>query len=348
MIIYTKELANQLVELQKNVSFKEARKILNISYYQARKLLIKFGFKTVQKNKPLIPIQENYFEIIDTEDKAYFLGFIGADGCINDKHALSIHLQKDDQIILKQFLHYTNSQHTIKFGKTKNTTSSFPDFFEWAMIYISRKNFVQHLLQLNITPRKSLTLIPPPENSIPNHLMHHFIRGYFDGDGGAYFNSNSKNIKGKTLYQFNGSFTGTKEMLTYIESYLHQQEIKTSWTKRMKDNSNNYTLLIHGNIQGTKLYEYMYQNHTICLDRKLILFKKCKDIAESVINNRTSKYRFITKYPSIKSPWSYQFKINKKKYSGYGATEEECKKNLNAKYLEISGINLGEGLRSLI
>ena len=50
----------------------------------------------------------NYFEVIDTEEKAYWLGFIYADGCISNdnKQQLIIELCKQDKIVLEKFKRY--------------------------------------------------------------------------------------------------------------------------------------------------------------------------------------------------------------------------------------------------
>lgn len=64
-----------------------------------------YGLNKKDNIKRKYVLNENYFEKIDTQNKAYFLGFIYADGCVNEiKHTLTITLKKEDEYILQDFL----------------------------------------------------------------------------------------------------------------------------------------------------------------------------------------------------------------------------------------------------
>ena len=129
--------------------------------------------------------QNDYFENIDTPDKAYFLGLIVADGCImdnstntNERKVLSLSLTEDDEYILKTFNKYGNFNEKI-------LTSHKEDTKPRKMIRISSSKIYDDLYNLKIRPRKSTenkTYMP----EINNELIPHFIRGYFDGDGIAF------------------------------------------------------------------------------------------------------------------------------------------------------------------
>lgn len=133
-------------------------------------------------------INHDYFNKIDTEDKAYFLGFLFADGCnISNAEAISLALEETDKEILEQFSRLISSDYPLKYlnareiknKKTGKTYISKPQY----LFRITSKNLSQQLTKLGCVPRKSLILQFPTEDQVSEHLIRHFIRGYFDGDG---------------------------------------------------------------------------------------------------------------------------------------------------------------------
>jgi hypothetical protein len=107
-----------------------------------------------------------------------------------------------------------------------------------------------------VIEKKSLLLKFPQAQIIQSQHIHHFIRGYFDGDG-----SFSKSHDG---YQV--KICGTKEFLNTLSEYIGFPNRKLG--KRHKDNKNNYSLEIGGRLQVIAIGDYMYQNATVYLDRK--------------------------------------------------------------------------------
>jgi hypothetical protein len=109
------------------------------------------------------------------------------------------------------------------------------------------------LVSHGMTEHKSLTLKFPQINT---NLTHHFIRGYFDGDG-----SFSKSHDG---YKFR--LCGTKEFLASTGNIMGFPNRKLQ--KRHKNKTNNYSLDIGGRLQTITLGNYLYQNASVYLERK--------------------------------------------------------------------------------
>ncbi|OGE64415.1 hypothetical protein A3J13_00335 [Candidatus Daviesbacteria bacterium RIFCSPLOWO2_02_FULL_36_8] len=114
-------------------------------------------------------------------DMAYILGYFASDGCMyqnkRGSHYISF-TSTDIEIIqlIKKILGVTNEIETYK-----------SKFVNWKLRYtiqIGSKSIFKRFEQLGFTPNKSLTLSFP---NIPDALLGHFIRGYFDGDGCATF-----------------------------------------------------------------------------------------------------------------------------------------------------------------
>ena len=114
------------------------------------------------------------FEKIDTEEKAYWLGFLYADGSVGSKEdKIELGLAEKDLKHIEKFKTFMNINNKISYReKTKSYRMSFRS-----------AKCKQDLINKGCIPKKSLILDFPNENQVPKHLIRHFIRGYFDGDG---------------------------------------------------------------------------------------------------------------------------------------------------------------------
>ena len=121
---------------------------------------------------------EHIFDVIDTEEKAYWLGFIFADGYISSRdNSFELSLKGSDIEHLHKFNKFMeHNKDNVKLGEVKNKDKTFLRC-RWG---IANKHLWNTLNNLGCTPRKSLTLQFP---NISEELKIPFIRGYFDGDG---------------------------------------------------------------------------------------------------------------------------------------------------------------------
>jgi hypothetical protein len=118
-------------------------------------------------------LNEAFFDEVTTERQAYWLGFIVADGNIQNSsghHVLQVKLQKRDSGHLVQMREDMAAGVPVKVERSSGN----------AYIHISSKHLIESLDLLGVTPRKSFTA--EPWNG-PEHLMPHYWRGLFDGDG---------------------------------------------------------------------------------------------------------------------------------------------------------------------
>ena len=227
----------------------------------------------LQKNNLTRPkqrqdIDHNYFNKIDTEEKAYWLGFIYADGNISDytnpknhKYCLEITLKSDDKShleLFKKHIGYEGEVTTRKVGK-----------YEACRISFSSKELILDLVKLGCTPRKSLTL-KYPLGFIPKHLERHFIRGYFDGDGSV----NTYNVKECVRPKINLSILGTEHFLNNMqEVFLRELEVTQG---NLYSNETRGEVLEYKKAwkQAMEILHYIYDDSNIYLDRKYSIFKE--------------------------------------------------------------------------
>ena len=197
-------------------------------------------------------LNKEYFKSIDTQEKAYILGFLYADGYNQEtKNQIRLTLQKQDKDILDKI--------NIELNHNKPLLLLRDSYLD---LSINSKKISQDLSFLGCTQNKSFT-IRFPYNKLPENLYKDFIRGYFDGDGCISIN------------QYNDvqiNITGNLEFITELQ-LIFESVLKVNRTKLQK-RKKSYSLFYHGKKLCFKILDYLYKDNTISLERKEKLYKK--------------------------------------------------------------------------
>ena len=125
--------------------------------------------------KPSYSVNHNYFDHIKTENQAYWLGFLFADGSVRldgGSYRLSLEISSVDRCHLEKFLTDIESDVEIKSRRNGRMVS----------VLICSKHLVQRLMQLGCVPNKTREGFLDSD-TICDSLIPAFLRGYFDGDG---------------------------------------------------------------------------------------------------------------------------------------------------------------------
>jgi intein-encoded DNA endonuclease-like protein len=207
-----------------------------------------------------VAVNHNYFTTIDDEHKAYWLGFLTADGNVRYKSSnscvISLQLRHDDKYILEYFKNDINAEVNIgeyQYGKK-----------HCAVINIYSKQWAQDLQKYDIVPNKTFLINKLPD--IPINLMKHFIRGYFDGNGCIMLYK----PKDQNLRRLKLSICGTQKFLQSLNQFL-ADNVGTNNQKLIdmnKYNTNVFNLRYHRQEDVLKFCEYIYSECTICLQYK--------------------------------------------------------------------------------
>jgi len=127
----------------------------------------------------------HYFENIDNEYKAYFLGLIYADGCIYSPNSgksskvLSIKLQEQDGYILYKLAELISPERKPRIITEYNQFTE--ENVNRVMYSINSSKMYNDLYKLGIRERKSNSNLLFP--NLDKDLYRHFVRGFLDGDG---------------------------------------------------------------------------------------------------------------------------------------------------------------------
>ncbi|WAX16506.1 hypothetical protein LC76P1_00069 [Lysinibacillus phage LC76P1] len=263
---------DRIVELYNNgMSSVGISREMGIGTTTVFRALSKFGVKARSNkfNSRRYKVNHDFFDNIDTEEKAYILGFSYADGYVTksgDAKYFGIAISTEDSEILDKINRAMDSNYEIKNYMTKENGKykSTP----YSRLLIRSDKIFDDLSKHGVIPKKTNIITRP---KIRYDLIRHFIRGYMDGDGSI--------IMTKKL-EFTFSLLGTDDLLLYISEYLLENDLISSINKlgKRKDEQIVSYIRYGGNIQAQKILDHLYQDSTIFLDRKYNRYIKLKEV----------------------------------------------------------------------
>lgn len=251
--IITKYSREEFKELYiKCKTIKSLANELNVSDKTISRVLKEFNIPRLQNlgNKKH-NCNESFFEVIDTEEKAYWLGFIYADGCVyqgtGKTYRFQINLKDSDDGHLNKLNKSLDSDYKLTYYTVNN--------YKAVSLKINSTKMCKDLIKLGVTERKSNTILFP--QCIPDDLIRHFIRGYFDGDGCVSMSINNNFKKSFMVCSGSESFIDSICNILNIQKYIKDNVIvaSTSDTNKICD-----------------IYKFLYDNATIYLGRKKYAF----------------------------------------------------------------------------
>jgi len=241
------------------------------------------------------PLNEHYFDHIDSYDKAYFFGLLMADG-YNSNQSIVLILSKKDVKILERFRDFIKSQQPLKFSISKDGR------FEYCSLPLYSSYLSKKLTELGCMRAKSLK-IKFPEEHLKGDLIRHFIRGYFDGDGCISYHYSPKNNCFGNTFSSVITFTSTEDFCLYLTRYFKDNfGIHCTIMCRHPDHhNNNRTIQISGNKQVEKIMQWMYKDTDLYFQRRhdkfITICNIRKERAPIVSRLRSETYKkIIEKY----------------------------------------------------
>lgn len=241
----------------------------NISKDAVNKIVKEAG--VVRKNK-FLSYNKEYFKTIDTEHKAYWLGFIMADGNVYDftkqpKYSLDIALNSKDKTHLEKLKENLEFTGEIKERVIKKK-------YPTSRLQVHGKEFVMNLVDKGCTPNKTMNVTIP---NLPTELIKHFIRGYFDGDGSiTIYDDGYKDKLSISLC------CGNEEFLNEVQSIIIK-ELNLTEVKIYSDKRSNLKEYRKARQDAFKILTWLYKDATVYLDRKYEMYNKsCRLYSETI------------------------------------------------------------------
>ena len=201
-------------------------------------------------------VNEHYLDVIDTQEKAYFLGFFAADGYVNEGgRNINIHLSSVDDEILLKFNKLFENEKPLEYAPGEKNNKGYLGH-ETSTFIINSVYLVKRMQSL--TSEKDKTFTVRMSKEIPEELFSHFIRGYFDGDGS--FSKMGKYVK--------IDITSNIDMCNDIKKVLDNNDIYSKIYKVKNADERIRKVSIQRQNEVKKFLDYIYQDATIFLERK--------------------------------------------------------------------------------
>ncbi len=213
-------------------------------------------------------VNENFFKKW-TQEMAYTLGYIYADGSLEDatyirgKYLRVSSVEKNNIEKIKKWM---DSEHTVSSitPKTKNSKTGY-------LLRIGSHELYNDLMKLGLYPNKSLTIKFP---LIPKNYLSHFVRGYFDGDGCVRIDMKKGKKQSLILNKLCTVFTsGSKEFLLELAAQINKA-IDTDLTKVY--NGHHSFMLSYTTSDSVKIFKWMYGKvkGNAYLERKAMVYSR--------------------------------------------------------------------------
>ena len=267
-IEYSADQISKFIELHNDgLSYHKISELNNTSaacvYRVLRENNVKF--KTPAECSTKIKTDNSMFDKIDVEWKAYYLGLLFADGCMSKQGSVILTLSETDKHILDELNTFIfNSKRKLAYipsRKIKNKTYIAQPKYT---LVLTNKFISAKLQSIGLVPKKSLILDFPKDEYIPENLFHHFVRGYFDGDGWIW-------APKKDGYSY---------MWGIVSSNLFIEKLKILLEKvlrielKIRKSGNVHLIEAFHKEKLIKIKNYLYKDSTIYLRRKRENFDK--------------------------------------------------------------------------
>ena len=252
--------------------------------------------KFIEDNYPLTTnhisnrrIRHDIFSKIETELQAYLLGFYAADGNINEKRkTFRIHLQKRDSELVylyKDIISPDARTFTVEEHKTTGRAGKEITAHESFGVDITSSKLCNDLVALGIGYNKSYCDLHIP-TQIPENLIRHFIRGYFDGDGSFIIwlvkeKGKSDRIRGKV-----DICAKSASMLNEFIKFFAENNIKFNLNYLKRDDM--YRISTSSKKELQKIYNILYKDSYFYLSRK---FNKFNHYVNTEVTQLIAEYR---------------------------------------------------------
>lgn len=231
----------------------------------------------VRKSHNKYKVNENYFDIIDNENKAYWLGFLMADG-YNSGKFIRVDIQDEGHLDKLRDEIYPNKDMPVRKKLSPTNKNVF-------YLTIQNSKFVSDCEKIGLVKTKSHIVKYP---DIDKYFDRHFIRGLFDGDGCLTYSMDGNYRR----YTF--SIVGSYDMISIVKDKISSIGVVVKFRK----SKSIYELHIRGNRQIIKALEWMYDNSIIHLERKFIKYD------DMITWDGTKRNKVLNKLLTIKTEGS--------------------------------------------
>lgn len=212
--------------------------------------------RTMSEAKRVHTCDHGFFDVIDTEQKAYWLGFMAADGNV-----------VTGRPIIKLALAAKDRDHVVRFAAALKSTHALTDYVTntghpGTKFSVASRELAAGLARHGVFPSKTFTLRWP--DYLESEFLRHYLRGYFDGDGSWHVR-----LPEGLAPVLRWEIIGNESFCLGAQRYLVETVgLRTTKLERPKNAPRIRRLTYSGRNQASRIYHLMYDDATVYLPRK--------------------------------------------------------------------------------
>lgn len=216
--------------------------------------------RKTQSNARRYTVDETFFDVIDTQEKAYWLGFLLADGCIfqvkgQPPNGVILGLASVDREHLEKFKKALLSDHVIRHVAQKpSKNSAVQKIHHCDVVNVYSRKLAKRLTERGVVPAKSLVAVPYLD--FPEEFHRHYWRGVVEGDGSIIFSGRAWKI----------GLSGSEAVVEGFRSFLLGEGVKTE--AQVRPSRSIFCFATAGSRVTKQIGELLWGDATIYLDRK--------------------------------------------------------------------------------
>jgi DNA-binding transcriptional regulator WhiA len=249
--------------------------------------------RTNSQSKRKFSFNEEFFVKIDTELKAYWLGFLLADGYIGKYGGkwrnLWCTLSAKDANHLQLFMNHIGSDYPVAVYQRANHRKARICLTSMAAVGdLVRKKWCEFKSEGNCHIMKY----------VPDHLFNHFVRGYFDGDGSIV--RKVRQDRHSKAYQYSFVLVAHANHHNFLDAIRAKMVVATGVKdKALKRRGSVWVCHWNGNAQVGSLCQWLYSNASAWLPRKRERYEELLGGKLDFIWPRDNRFKFLLKPKQI-------------------------------------------------
>lgn len=260
--IITQEIEQKIIHMyiDEKMSGKTIQGITGISSTEVYRILKKNGHQTrnLITSHKIYDLDFSFFKDIDTEEKAYILGLLFADGSHDSNIGrVVLVLQEQDKKLLENINILLNNTRPLRKEVRKTPKGKINTYYE---LSFHDRGVSADLLKLGLIPNKTYNMCIP---EMPKELLRHFIRGFWDGDGNIYLGPRNKNFRSTSV-----AATSNKIFCEQLQQVIKEQTDLNFSVRKAHSNNSQIQQIAMSNKKVRNFLDYLYQDAHIYMDRK--------------------------------------------------------------------------------
>lgn len=243
----------------------------------------------MRENRTYYVEKEDFFETIDTEEKAYWLGFLLTDGYITQGERakrptrVGLGLQDRDVGQLRKFLLSIGARNEICYDKSTNARK----------LLVTSAKMCADLAKYGVVPRKTGRCYK--SDLIPKHLERHFWRGCIDGDG-CLSEHRSYRSNRKPVWELSLSFAGNTKLCYQFRKFCNGicSKYNGSMSELKSKNGKKYRIIRFSTRQAYNIMVILYEESNFFLTRKFDKYIHIRDTYKGKGSRARNEMEIVT------------------------------------------------------